>query len=77
MTDGGEQGTKCRGKEGLESNFGRGNKGRKMDKYGRGRVEDSQEPRMAASVQVGHMHQMMRDGLKHYKNGVQNPEPIT
>jgi hypothetical protein len=77
VREGGERGANCRGKEGPESHFCGGNKGSKVDKYGRGRVEDRGEPSMVASVQVGHMDQMKRDGLKYCKNGVQTLEPMT
>jgi hypothetical protein len=40
-----------------------GNKGRKMEKTGRGRVENMGEASTAASVQAGHSDQKMRDGL--------------
>jgi hypothetical protein len=36
-----------------------GNKGGKMEKDGRGRVEERGEPSMAAPVQTGHLDQMM------------------
>jgi hypothetical protein len=34
-----------------------------MDKNGGGRVEDRGEPGVAASVQIGYMDQMTRDGI--------------
>jgi hypothetical protein len=39
------------------------NKGGKMDKCGRGRVEEREEPSMVASVQAGHLDQTTCDGL--------------
>jgi hypothetical protein len=40
-----------------------GNKSGKMEKDGRGRVEDRGEPSVAASVHAGHLDQMTRNGL--------------
>jgi hypothetical protein len=55
----GERGAMGRGKAGPEIISSRGNKGGKIEKHGGGRVEDREEPSMAASVQTGHMAQMM------------------
>jgi hypothetical protein len=52
-----------RGKDSLEIILHRGNKGRKIEKDGGGRVGDRGEPSMVASVQAGHLDQMMRNGL--------------
>jgi hypothetical protein len=51
----------------------RGNNGGKMEKDGRGRVEERGEPGMAASVRTGHLDQMMRYGSKPEDNGVVGP----
>jgi hypothetical protein len=40
-----------------------GNKGGKMDKDRQGREEDRGEPSMVTSIPVGHLDQMMQDGL--------------
>jgi hypothetical protein len=49
----GERGAMGRGKEGPEAITSRGNKGGKMEKDGRGRVEERGEPGAAASEQAG------------------------
>jgi hypothetical protein len=56
--DAGERGVIGRGKDGLAMTLRRGNQGGKMEKDGRGRVEDREEPSMVASVQAGHMDKM-------------------
>jgi hypothetical protein len=56
----GETGAKRRGNEGPEVIPSRGNKGGQMEKHGRGREEERQEPGAAAPVQVGYLDQMMR-----------------
>jgi hypothetical protein len=48
-----------------------------MDKNGKGRVEDRKEPSVVASVQAGHLDQMMRDAQKYAEIGVQTPVYIT
>jgi hypothetical protein len=62
MGEAGERGALGRGKEGPEITQCGGNKGGKMDEKGGGRVEERGEPGMAASVQTGHLDQMMRYG---------------
>jgi hypothetical protein len=52
-----------RGNDGPEMKTSKGNKGGKMGKNRMGRVEDRGEPGMAASVQAGHLDQMIRNGL--------------
>jgi hypothetical protein len=62
MGEVGERGAMGRGKEGPEITQRRGNKGRKIDKKGGGRVEERGEPSMAGSVRTGHLEQTMRYG---------------
>jgi hypothetical protein len=59
----GLRGVMGRGNDGVEITPCGGNKGRKLEKDGRERVEDRWEPSAVASVQVGHLDQMTRDGL--------------
>jgi hypothetical protein len=59
----GDRGVMGRGKDSLEMTPCRGNKGRKMEKDGRGREQHRGEPVMAASVQAGYLDQMTRAGL--------------
>jgi hypothetical protein len=47
-----------RGNDGPEMILCGGNTGRKMEKDGRGRVEESREPGTAAPVQTGHLDHM-------------------
>jgi hypothetical protein len=54
-----ERGVKRRGNDGLEEIHCGGNKGRQIGKDGRGRVEETGEPSMAASVQAGYLEQQM------------------
>jgi hypothetical protein len=49
-----------RGSNGPGMKTSEGNNGGKMGKHGWGRVEERGEPGMAAPVQAGHLHQMMR-----------------
>jgi hypothetical protein len=58
----GERGAMGRGNIGLEVILLGGNKGGKIDKNGRGRVEDrGEQPGKVASECTGHLEQMMQD----------------
>jgi hypothetical protein len=54
-----ERGARRRGNDGSEVIQYRGNKGGQIGKDGRGRVEESGEPGMAAPVQAGHLELQM------------------
>jgi hypothetical protein len=55
----GERGAIGRGNEGPEMITSGGNKVRKTEKHGRGRVEERGEPGVVATVQAGHLDQTM------------------
>jgi hypothetical protein len=71
--EGGDRGVMGSGKDGPEMKPHRGNKGGKMEKDGRGRVEEWGEPGMASSVRTGHLDEMTQYGRKHVDNGETDP----
>jgi hypothetical protein len=63
-----------RHKDSLEMILSGGNKGGKMDKNSGQRVEDKEEPSAVASMQIGYLDQIMRDGPQHGNNVVTGPK---
>jgi hypothetical protein len=68
-----ERGITRRGKDSLEKITSRGNKGGQIAKNGRGREEDSKEPGIVASEQVGLLAKKICNRLSHRDNREQIP----